>query len=178
MCRRWSSAHFQCAVFWCRRILLYCWEPSRTTSETYCPGCHGYVIIIQLLFLLSERQIHHITEYKHVVLLSQYIQSRCSCVSLYEVFFTCTLRCSLTVYNYSQHSSSTPICTNIFFLLIVFHAVLCPKLNIVQLIEASRQDWFCLLWVMTVWKSLLLLVCGDTVWLPHQWCLSRSCEVF
>lgn len=43
--RGWSSAYLQRAVLWCRRILLYCWEPSRTTSETYHPHCHRYVTI-------------------------------------------------------------------------------------------------------------------------------------
>lgn len=76
------------------------------------------------------------------------------------------------------------MCTTSFFLLIVFHAVLCPKLNIIQLIETSRQDWFCLLWVMTLWKSLLWLVWWHCLALisvsglcVSAWCLSRSCEL-
>lgn len=47
--RGWSSAHFNCAVVWSRRILLYCWEPSRTTSETNHPHCHRCFYIDSLL---------------------------------------------------------------------------------------------------------------------------------
>jgi len=49
-------------------------------------------------------------------------------------------------------------CMGFFFLLILFHAVLCLKPRIIQLIETRRQARFCLLWVMMWWNSLLWLL--------------------
>lgn len=49
----------------------------------------------------------------------------------------------------------------VFFLLIIFHAIPCLKLNTIQPIETSRQHLFCLLWVIILLKSLLW-----PVWCP------------
>lgn len=162
-------------------------ENTRDVPSSLSQVCR-HLLIISLLFILQWQSDKYIMLLKiYIVLLLRYIHFGCLCGCV------CVMCAIITVHGVFLHvlwdttrCFLDPVCTNLFFLLIVFHAVLCPKLNINQLIEASRQDWFCLLWVMK-WKSLLWLVCWHCfepksvcrIYIRFSWCgICWSCELF